>query len=747
MKKNYLKLMILVIVGLTFSFGQSQNLLYDGSFSQTTEIIPDTSTPPLNIWTFWTNTFGARAEANPIVEDEACTFQIINPGINTWDIQLEQYGFELIPEHSYRLVFDVKANVVRSFGVFLGEFGGNWTNLIGYDRYLQFATTEWQTISLEFNATSNFQLHKLSFELGTDITTIYFDNVVLTDLGVMQHSIGIIGTAANGWYEEVQMETTDGINYFLNNYPLKVGELKFRQDNDWIVNWGSTTFPIGVAWLNGPNIPILKATNYNIGFNRLTGEFSFICVDCLPDIGMIGSALNSWTTDVDMLTTDGIIYSLNDFYFSNGEAKFRQDNNWDINWGGDAFPTGIAVLNGPNIPVPEGTYNVTFNIETGEYKFEPPHVGIIGSSLIGWEEDVNMETEDGILYTLNDYYFNSGGVKFRTNDSWITNWGGYDFPNGFAFLNGPNIPVLEGTYIVTFNRLTGAYNFTATTCPIPNIECPWDIYVENSPGLCGAYVTYPEIVPAANCGGEISLEQVNGLPSHSFFPVGTTTNTFVLTNSMGETATCSFNVTVFDSEPPVILELNETYEPIWPANHKMVPIYIEYVTSDNCNIAFTELLISSNEPENGLGDGDKSPDWEIIDEHNILLRAERSGNGNGREYYIVIRIFDDSWNYTERQINVIVPHDNRLLSNEVVLYKENEDKFILYPNGADDVVNIKGLEMTNNSSYIIYDLFGVIKKKGVVKNNQVNVNELTQGLYILEIATENGRAYKKFIKN
>ncbi len=53
-------------------------------------------------------------------------------------------------------------------------------------------------------------------------------------------------------------------------------------------------------------------------------------------------------------------------------------------------------------------------------------------------------------------------------------------------------------------------------------------------------------------GVALSVVQTAGLPSGSVFPVGTTTNTFVATDASGNTATCSFNVTVTDNQKPVI---------------------------------------------------------------------------------------------------------------------------------------------------------------------------------------------------
>ncbi|MCB0535720.1 MAG: HYR domain-containing protein, partial [Saprospiraceae bacterium] len=48
------------------------------------------------------------------------------------------------------------------------------------------------------------------------------------------------------------------------------------------------------------------------------------------------------------------------------------------------------------------------------------------------------------------------------------------------------------------------------------------------------------------------LTQVSGLPSGSIFPVGTINNTFVVSDNAGNTASCSFAVTVNDVEDPTV---------------------------------------------------------------------------------------------------------------------------------------------------------------------------------------------------
>jgi hypothetical protein len=84
----------------------------------------------------------------------------------------------------------------------------------------------------------------------------------------------------------------------------------------------------------------------------------------------------------------------------------------------------------------------------------------------------------------------------------------------------------------------------------PAITCPANITQSNDPGICGAVVNYT-VNYTAGCG-EATVQQTSGLASGSIFPVGTTTNTFVVTDAAGGTATCSFTVIIIDNIAPVI---------------------------------------------------------------------------------------------------------------------------------------------------------------------------------------------------
>jgi hypothetical protein len=77
----------------------------------------------------------------------------------------------------------------------------------------------------------------------------------------------------------------------------------------------------------------------------------------------------------------------------------------------------------------------------------------------------------------------------------------------------------------------------------PTISCQADIIADFNPVVNGAVVTYTAPVGTDNCGGS-TTSQIAGLASGATFPLGTTTNTFRVTDAAGLTATCSFKVTV-----------------------------------------------------------------------------------------------------------------------------------------------------------------------------------------------------------
>ncbi|MCP5104902.1 MAG: hypothetical protein GY950_16060 [bacterium] len=169
-----------------------------------------------------------------------------------------------------------------------------------------------------------------------------------------------------------------------------------------------------------------------------------------------------------------------------------------------------------------------------------------------------------------------------------------------------------------------------------------------------------------------TVQTVNGgtlveLPEHttSTLPLGIHTIALQVDDGANEPVSGEITVEIVDNTPPT-LEPAANKTVLRPPNHKMVDIVIQANASDNSGLPVTlNAAIACNEPVNGSGDGDKSPDWTepVIDQENGIitfqLRAERSGNGNGRVYTITITATDTSYNTTTANIEITVPHDKK----------------------------------------------------------------------------------------
>jgi hypothetical protein len=143
-------------------------------------------------------------------------------------------------------------------------------------------------------------------------------------------------------------------------------------------------------------------------------------------------------------------------------------------------------------------------------------------------------------------------------------------------------------------------------------------------------------------------------------PVGVHTITLQVTDSTGKTATDEVVITVTDTTPPVA-NLDVSPSTLWPPNHKMVDIAAGLDVHDCGPVTVSLLSVTSNEPDNGTGDGDTDGDIQGADigtdDRSFQLRAERSGHGSGRVYTVVYRIVDAGGLSTDVTKTVRVPHD------------------------------------------------------------------------------------------
>ncbi|HEX8558538.1 MAG TPA: alpha-amylase family glycosyl hydrolase [Pyrinomonadaceae bacterium] len=110
-----------------------------------------------------------------------------------------------------------------------------------------------------------------------------------------------------------------------------------------------------------------------------------------------------------------------------------------------------------------------------------------------------------------------------------------------------------------------------------------------------------------------------------------------------------------DATAPVLSAVTASPSALAAPNHKMVDVALGYTAADDSGGATCSLGVASNEPVNGAGDGDAAPDWVVVDEHRVRLRAERSGGGAGRVYTVTVTCADAAGNSASRSATVTVP--------------------------------------------------------------------------------------------
>jgi hypothetical protein len=250
--------------------------------------------------------------------------------------------------------------------------------------------------------------------------------------------------------------------------------------------------------------------------------------------------------------------------------------------------------------------------------------------------------------------------------AWLATASGSGGCNGVLTNNNTGAPTacVGGSKTVTFTYTSSCAPFTTTcqatfTVPAgsaPVLTCPVNTTTAPCQSQRTIDIAFNNWLATASVGGCATLTDNNtGAPNACG---GSTTVTFTATSTCtGATSTCQATFTVPpDATPPSIT--NESANPVtlWPPNHTMRDVTINYNASD-CGAFTTSLSVTSNEPINGTGDGDTSPDWEIIDNHHVKLRAERAGNGDGRIYTITIAATDACGNTSSKDVTVIVAHN------------------------------------------------------------------------------------------
>ena len=201
------------------------------------------------------------------------------------------------------------------------------------------------------------------------------------------------------------------------------------------------------------------------------------------------------------------------------------------------------------------------------------------------------------------------------------------------------------------NTSSASFSVTVQDTTAPVLTVPANQVLEAT-SAAGAVANFA--ASATDAVGVTSL--TTSVASGSTFAIGTTTVVVTAQDAAGNTTSGSFTVTVRDTTAPVIATLTNTAPTLWPPNHKMVNVTVNAGVTDAVGVTSVKIVrVTSSEPDNGLGDGDTAGDIVITGNLTLQLRAERSGNGNGRTYTITVEARDAAGNATTRTTTAFVP--------------------------------------------------------------------------------------------
>jgi hypothetical protein len=261
----------------------------------------------------------------------------------------------------------------------------------------------------------------------------------------------------------------------------------------------------------------------------------------------------------------------------------------------------------------------------------------------------------GVATMVRPLVSRNGGVNFNPLTPDTDNDGSVPFTVPQDLITNAWIK-LEAVGNVFFS-LAGPFTVVDTLPPV--VTPPPDITAEcTSPA--GTIVVIGVATATDLCDSTLTVS--NNAPS--LFPLGMTPVLWSSTDDSGNPGSATQEVTVVDTTPPRIA-VAVSPSRIWPPNHKLVTIRATVTVRDICDAAPAVRLVSitSNEPENGKGDGNTNGDVQGADfgrdDREFQVRAERSGNGDGRIYTVTYEAKDATGNVGYAQAQITVPHDMR----------------------------------------------------------------------------------------
>jgi gliding motility-associated-like protein len=196
--------------------------------------------------------------------------------------------------------------------------------------------------------------------------------------------------------------------------------------------------------------------------------------------------------------------------------------------------TGSGVNSLDGVTFAQGTTTVTWTVTDGSGNTDVCSFTVVVTdnelpAIVSCPADINVNNDNGdcgvdVSWTIPSFTDNCGATMTASHNP------------------GDNFPVGSTTVIYTVTDATGnvsvcTFDVNITDSELPQLTC------QSNVEQCDSLVTFNTPNATDNCG-VVSVTQTSGLPSGSFFPVGTTTVTFEALDIHGNVNTCSFDVII-----------------------------------------------------------------------------------------------------------------------------------------------------------------------------------------------------------
>ena len=348
------------------------------------------------------------------------------------------------------------------------------------------------------------------------------------------------------------------------------------------------------------------------------------------------------------LTPEGLSRSIGEIHTAYSNFWVEVDGSWDFPY----VPIKLKVTSGPNEGlVLESLPSGSFGPATFRYTSAKEGIDLLETSVEGMAEFPQ-------------------GVK--SPSAWVKWKGGPDLriehfiPPFIKAKGGDRIPIRERTGNagngMALDSIT-RYFLSADSDINPAIDRP-----------IGERFLPPLSHGESSEVSDIELQLPVDLPE-GFHHLGACADADGSVAELNEDNNCIANQIVFSlirNQPPDCTNASPSERYLWPPNHRLVPISIIGVNDpDGDEVTLSITGITQDEPVNGLGDGDTSPDGFGVGTAQAEIRVERSGRGNGRVYYISFTADDKKGGTCSGQVIVGVPHDQgkgRIPMNDGQIY-------------------------------------------------------------------------------